>query len=674
MSDTEMLTTSAAASTESENTIIAVDRRLFCTPESTRITGGAGTGKTESLIAQAARLLNEGVAPSELLVLCATPTAAASFSSRLENCLSTSTKADAEANAEALVITTPRAAALDLLSQDEARSWSGRPARLLATFEVNFLLEDMKTSGIRPKRLREILKFFYRGWTEMAEDNSEWLITVEEKQLHTLLREALIFMQGMLEPELSKLAVGFLRDNTNALTNQQKKHVLVDDFPCLSRASQLLAHLLASQTLTITGDRCGSIEIFDSYPYPDGLDEFLVINPDAHCENLTASCRSAAITAAQNSLLDDESINAEDRGASTTKPSDSVEAGSIEIEAFGTPDEEFEGLAALVTRLLDSKDNRPQDIGIVTLHRLWTRTVGAQLEKQGILVDSLFSDAQFTGDIRDLERSMALRIYTALRLVASPSDAAAWRCWCGFGDYLAHSAAFVDIRALAQSTQYEDGGLISALEYLARQTEPSLPGSEGVLTAYRAGLALIETCRGLTGDKLLRQLTRSLTEDANADAGVPLLLQKLFTDSVEMDAQTMVTHAEQRLFFPQFSQDEGCVRLIEPRDLCSLPFKTLIICGFVNGFLPCRDYFDGTRMPLDKQIKAHASDVQLLYLMLSAAQNSIVFSYFEKIDIERAERLKLKISRIRFENGLRVCLVTPSELLSLLGLSDSPPV
>jgi hypothetical protein len=658
MSAAETLATNATTSTESPSTIVAVDRDLFCTPESRRIVGGAGTGKTKLLISQTAKLLNEGTAPGELLVLCATPTAAAFFSS----CLDASVKV----NTEGMTITTPRAVALDLLAEDEARLWSGRPARLLAGFEVNFLLEDIKTLGTRPKRLREILKFLYRGWTELAEDNPDWLITVEEKQLHTLLWENLILMQGMLEPELSKLAVGFLRDNANARTRQQKKHVLVDDFSYLSRASQLLAHLLATQSLTITGDRYGNVEVFDSYPYPAGLDEFLVINPDAHCENLTTSYRSAAITSAQNNLLDDESVNAEDKASSKTVASDTATVGSIEVKAFETPDEEFEGLAKLVTRLLNSGDYKPRDIGIVTLHRLWAKNVSALLEKQGIPVDSLFSGAQLTGDIRDLNRSIALQVYTALRLVASPADAAAWRCWCGFGDYLANSVVFMDIKVLAQNEQAEDGGLIRTLRLLSSQSELSLPGSENVLAAYRAGLALIEKCRGLTGVELLRHLVWLVTNDP--DASLPPVLQRLLADSQDMNAEGMVARVEEHLFFPRFSQDGGRVCLAEPKDLCSLPFKTLIVCGFVDGFLPCRDYFDGSKMPLDKQIKTHASDVRLLYLMLNAAQDSLIFSRFEKIDIERAERLKLKISRIRFEHGSRVCLISPSELLGLLDL------
>jgi hypothetical protein len=522
----------------------------------------------------------------------------------------------------------------------------------------------MKTSGTRPRRLREMLKFFYRGWTELAEDDPNWLIMAEERQLHMLLQENLLFMQGMLEPELSKLAVGFLRADDAAREREQKGHVLVDDFLCLSRASQRLAHLLATESLTVAADSYKSLEVFDSYPYQGGFDEFLAINPEAQCENLTTGWRSVALTAAQNRLLDDESVDVETRAATVTEPSPTAATGGIETRGFETPDEEFEGVATLVAELLASKEYEPQDIGIVTLHRLWSKHVSAKLKKRGIPADSLVSEVQLTGDIRDLRRSVASRIYTALRLIACPHDAAAWRCWCGFGDYLANSAAFMNIKGLAQPTQTADGGLVRTLELLASQPEPSVPGVEKVLAAYRAGLALIEQSRGLTGTALLERLTHLVTEDA--ETSVPPVLQKLFAVDDDMSAEAMVACAERRLFFPHFAQSEGHVRLVEPRNLCSLPFKVLIICGFVNGFLPCRDYFDGTQMTLEKQKKTHAADVCLLYLMLSAAQDRAVFSHFSRINIEHAELLKLKVARIRVVQDVRVCLISPSELLELL--------
>ncbi len=129
----------------------------FETTESLLITGGVGSGKTQRLVERAAALLTEDAAAHSVLVLCATPQAARLFSERL------AARAGAERAADATV-TTARALALDVLADDGARRWSGREPRLLTAFEETFLMEDMKVSGLRPKRLREMLKFFYRSW------------------------------------------------------------------------------------------------------------------------------------------------------------------------------------------------------------------------------------------------------------------------------------------------------------------------------------------------------------------------------------------------------------------------------------------------------------------------------------------------------------------------------
>ena len=135
--------------------------------EALLVTGGVGTGKTQRLVERAAALLAENAAAGNVLVLCATPQAARLFSERL-------TARVGAKRAAGATVATARALALDVLADDGARRWSGREPRLLTAFEETFLMEDMKVSGLRPKRLREMLKFFYRSWTELADDDPDW--------------------------------------------------------------------------------------------------------------------------------------------------------------------------------------------------------------------------------------------------------------------------------------------------------------------------------------------------------------------------------------------------------------------------------------------------------------------------------------------------------------------
>ena len=220
------------------------------TSESTEallVTGGVGTGKTQRLVERAAALLAENAAAGNVLVLCATPQAARLFSERL------TARVGAERAAGATVATA-RALALDVLADDGARRWSGREPRLLTAFEETFLMEDMKVSGLRPKRLREMLKFFYRSWTELADDDPDWLLPGEETDVHTLLKENLAFMRAVVEPEAANLAARYLREHDEARAAHSYAHVLMDDYACASRASQTLANLVATCSITVAGD------------------------------------------------------------------------------------------------------------------------------------------------------------------------------------------------------------------------------------------------------------------------------------------------------------------------------------------------------------------------------------------------------------------------------------
>ena len=97
----------------------------------------------------------------------------------------------------------------------------------------------------------------------------------------------------------------------------------------------------------------------------------------------------------------------------------------------------------------------------------------------------------------------------------------------------------------------------------------------------------------------------------------------------------------------------------------------MLFAGFVNGFVPVRAYFDQSVMPLDKQAVQHERDVRLLAFSIGKAENDLVFSYFIETDIETAERLRLKIDRIRLREGERVARIAPSIFLAPLQVAQA---
>lgn len=632
------------------------------TPDVRLISGGSGTGKTARLLGHVAGLLANGIPATDILVLCATPDAAALFARTL---------AEREPHAADVRILTPRELELDLLGDPAAAACTGRDARLLAPFEMDFLMEDLKVSGLRPKRLREMVKFFFRGMTELADDDRKsWLFSSEEENVFSLLKACLGFMRGAAEPELANLCVAFLRADVRSRANLTRPYVVVDDYQLLSRASQMVANLLAGTSLTVACDPEGCIEAFESYPYRAGADELLAVNPHAAVERLETCYRSPAVAAAVNALYADEKLQAARLAA---RAAGEMGPGSVRAIASETPESEIRRIASTALEALEAGD-APGDLYIVTPHRAWTRNLERALSAAGVPHDTARSGRVASGDIRDLERARVPRLLTALYLSANPFDAVAWRSWCGFGDYLTRSNTFVVLRSAGTARSL---ALDAALEHAAERTasaagDDAHASLDGVLALYSQGMKLARQACALKGDELLEFLARELY---GTDASVPETVRALcapFEDGALAgeDAAALAARARRRLDLPCFEKT-GAVRIGEAARLVGLRPKTVLFAGFVNGFLPVRAYFDQSIMPLDKQAVQHERDVRLLAFSVGKAERDLVLSYFTETNIETAERLGLKIDRIRLKGGERVARLSPSIFLAPLQVAQT---
>lgn len=628
---------------------------LASTPTATLIEGGVGCGKTTALVARAAALLEDGAAPENMLVLAATPDAARVLGARL-------TEAAGE-RGNAIEVTCARDAALGLLASEEGRTFSGRAGRLVTPLELGFIMEDMKTSGLKQRRLREMLKFFYRNWTELAgdaEDDDGWLIPGEEADVHALLKDVLHFTGGILEPEASAMAVRFLLACPEVLASAQRTHVLVDDYQMLSRASQHLANLLARDSIAVAADPTAVVEVFDSYPYGEGIGEFTQANEG--CERIALNESHACAAAARAASRLRASLDA---GAA---PSDTeTEDASFTALEAADPVAEMAAVADAVQAALEAGTN-PSSIYILAFHPPWERCIARALEARGIAAALPIRGRVAAGDYRDLDRCAPARLLTALALVADPTDALAWRAWCGFGDYLANSAAFADMRAEGET---QGKGLVAMLEKVAvAAPEEGFPGTGigRILDAYRAGRALVERLQGLEGNELIGALADALDLSAKERERTVQLASALTAPepgvNAPSDARAMIARARQRMNAPVFETTEGHVLIGDSAHLTGLTPATLVLCGFVNGFFPIRDYFDATVTTPDKQKLVRATDTRRLYAAAGKATQRLAASWFTSIGLVEAETLKLEIGRVKLRRGERIAVTAPSIYLA----------
>ena len=130
-------------------------------------------------------------------------------------------------------------------------------------------------------------------------------------------------------------------------------------------------------------------------------------------------------------------------------------------------------------------------------------------------------------------------------------------------------------------------------------------------------------------------------------------------------AAAMAERFRNRLLAPRIDS-ASAVQVVPYDQVAGLSPKVLIISGFVNGFIPCREYFDSAEMPLDKQEKEHAKDARRVYAMAGKASEQLVISRFTTTSLETAGVMKLHIGRIRLQDGKRMCAIEPSDFIEQL--------
>ena len=188
-------------------------------------------------------------------------------------------------------------------------------------------------------------------------------------------------------------------------------------------------------------------------------------------------------------------------------------------------------------------------------------------------------------------------------------------------------------------------------------------GAKRVADAREAGLALIESAAGLEGTALLDKLAELVTGQEGATA--PGIVSTLCLGEQDNSAAAMAKRFRNRLLAPRIDA-ASAVQAVPYDQVAGLSPKVLIISGFVNGFIPCREYFDSAEMPLDKQEKEHAKDARRVYAMAGKASEQLVISRFTTTSLETAGAMKLHIGRIRLQDGKRMCAIEPSDFIEQL--------
>jgi len=619
-----------------------------CRAAVTAYAGSVATGKTQALVERVRAALEAGTPAAGLLVFAAAPAAAQALEARLA-------AACGEA-AAGVHVTTPLAFARETLATEPARAFTGGRSHLLASFEEGFFMEDVRVTGVKPRRLKAMLGFLQRGWSEMRDDEDGWLINGEERGLNEFARRRLALMGGVLRAEATAACVRYLASDGPALAAAQRACVFADDLHAMSRASQRLLRMLATRELAVSWDVLGGLAGEEPYGYAEGLAELeqACVAGSYTRVDLQVSHQAVAPHAAVANMLAQECLAGE--GVVAPEPAADAAPGAFKVARVPDLANEMPCVAGEVRALVDA-GVPAERIAVAAPTDAWARRASAALERAGVASTRIEARQALGGDPRDLSKCAAPLAYTALHLVADPRSATAWRCWCGFGDYLACSTG---INQLIDLYGQNGAALPELLDALAANGV-NAPNQQKVADRRAAGLALVERAAGKTGPELLAAVCAA----ALGTPEVPAPLAALLGEVGEREcAAELFARAERALLAPAFAP--GAVRVCCYDALMGQDPQVLVLCGLANGVVPVRGYFDLAEATMEEQDKMHRRLVGQLAALAGKARDTVLCTTFERAGIVEAETLNLKTERVKLRDGKRVCEMGPSVCIDYL--------
>ena len=645
------------------------------------ITGGPRSGKTGALVERTAAWA-EAIPPGSdaqppFLFFCASPVIVDDAVARL----SQRGLADAPAKLAELaepaacqhgprtgLVTTPFDYACRILADPRAQRATGRGGRMLSRAEEAVFYEDLKTCGLKRRRLRELWAFLQCGLANLNDSDPNWIQTTEERAILDLARDILAFEDAILPGEVVNLAVRALEAEPTLRQRFGSPVVLADDYLLMSRASQRLVNLLAADKIAVAGNEYDILPAFEPYPCTTGFAEF-----------------EETYSPLQRVTLE-------------------VPFPTVERSWKAAPDlsDEMRLIAQTIANELACGTD-PHTIAVVGTNRTWRTNLQRALASVGIPAAPLGHAALKApeGDLvpaNDDERERVLRQLrdgivqpTGLRESrararadmsgiashnepsASPcGDSIAWRQWLSFGDALGRSAAVSELRRVAQPRGLN---LAEALAALDADALPGLPATspfaQSLLAPYRAAQRLLgeqsEENQPET-DIALDSAAESSSASA-VTASATSLSSARHSEACEESAAAAPSSIRKDAApcGRNSDPDVPAVAIAAPEDLFGHTFEMVIFGGFVNGFIPSRDMCDSGVVG-GARTRQEAADRAAIALAEHRATKRLLFTSFESCDLETAERLRLHIPRIRLKGGVRVCDIEPSSYLRELNL------
>ncbi len=504
--------------------------------------------------------------------------------------------------------------AMRILAEARVGASVGRDPRVLSENEIDVLMEDMKVSGLKPRRLREMFKFFCKGISDCDSEGDGWLINNEERRLFSLLSENLEARRAMLPCELSSFAYqGMLK----AGVEPPPLAVLADDFGMLSKASQRLVEHVATAGLIVAGTRLAAVGSAEPYPHNEGFLSF-----------------------------------ARRHDAAWISLEEETPAARRVCQSCDNPEDEFSFVAEAVSqRVADGLE--PRDVLVAVPNETWLSGMANALERRGLVVGRDRGCTKAKGDPRVTGRFNAMKLATFLKLYLKSDDLVALRSWMGFGDWLLRSDAFWELVSYARDRD------ASVLQIVTQLLDPN--GDRRDFKAFdklRAPLEELSTlliaCRAELSCKEAAELFKKHDMALSLDQIALLGDDPACADVKSLAVETCMAVA---------SDGGDNAVTIAPYRRCHGRFpRVTFITGLIDGFMPATDAVDD-KFTIDHRRAAFERELVLFEDMAATAREEVVCTLFRRDELEHAAMMNMQVSRVFIEGDVRYATVVPSSAL-----------
>jgi len=471
------------------------------------ILGGAGTGKTSTLVARAAALVARGVAPEAVLVLALSPAAADAMRERVEEAI--------DRPYEELAVLTPRELCSRLL-RDEALEAGIDPfaVTVSAADRVAMLLERIDELTLREHEFRGdaaalvgsfvrridrlkdelVTPEAYAAWAAALPDGDEGERShaVREREFAEVYHahDRMLAAAGTLDSGdvlLRTLSLLDERPHVRERLGRRFAHVLVDDFPDLTYAQALLVRLLASVhgNLAVTADDDQAVARFRAAATKN-LRDLRADRPEAEEIRLEESFRCPApILRAAEAVVGPLG----DRFHKRLEAVASGERGEVAFWRCANERAQAQALAADVERLTRREGVAPEQILVLV------RSVRSEGQAVAVALEERAVPHRIVGAAAFFLRPEVRDLLAWLRLLADPGDAGAV--------VRALARPPIELRSidLARCTQIARRRKLDMVAGLGAALEsPQIPPEArdrilSFLKVYRSAAAALETTR-----------------------------------------------------------------------------------------------------------------------------------------------------------------------------------